>query len=97
MHRLSAEDKLEDGLAPILAGRGYEVWVGASRGQLYSNKHDRDGEWSLRERWDFSWAEMGYFDMPAMLEKIYDVTGKKAVVIGYSVGTPEALYGLATR
>ena len=80
-----------------MPGRGYEVWVGASRGQLYSNKHDRDGEWSLEERWNFGISEMGYYDMPAMLEKIYDVTGKKAVVMGYSMGTPEALIGMANR
>ena len=52
---------------------------------LYSNVHDRDGEWSLEERWDFSWAEMGVFDMPAQIEKVIEVTKKpKVTVIGYS-------------
>jgi len=48
-----------------LVDEGYDVWLGNNRGVLYSNVHDRDGEWSLEERWDFSWADMGVFDMPA--------------------------------
>lgn len=48
-----------------LVDYGYDVWMGNNRGVPYSNVHDRDGEWSLEERWDFNWADMGAFDMPA--------------------------------
>ena len=48
-----------------LVEEGYDVWMGNNRGVPYSNKHDRDGEWSLWERWNFSFAEMGIYDMPA--------------------------------
>ena len=40
---------------------------------------------------------MGYYDEPAMLKTIFEATGKKAVVMGYSVGTALAIYGMATR
>jgi len=68
-----------------LVDEGYDVWLGNNRGVPYSNVHDRDGEWSLEERWDFSWADMGVFDMPAQIEKVIEVTKKpKVTVIGYS-------------
>ena len=57
---------LEDKAWPLkLVDEGYDVWLGNNRGVSYSNKNDRDGEWSLEERWEFSWAEMGMYDMPA--------------------------------
>lgn len=69
-----------------LVDEGYEVWLGNDRGTFYSNRHTRDGKWaSLKERWDFSWAEMGYYDMPAVFDKIIEVSGKpKVTVIGWS-------------
>ena len=97
IHLLTAEGYLTEGLAPLLVDQGYEVWVGAARGQVYSNVHDRDGEWSLEERWDFDGTDMGYYDMTVMLKKMYEVTGKKAVIMGYSMGAYEALYGMAKR
>ena len=52
----------------------------------YSNKHDRDGEWSLRERWDFNLATMGEHDLAAMIEKAAEVSQKKVTVVGFSSG-----------
>ena len=72
-------------LAGSLANRGYDVWMGNNRGTLYSDKHRRDGEWSLKEKWNFSWAEMGLYDLPAEIDKIMEVTGKpKVTLLGYS-------------
>ena len=68
--------------------RGYDVWFGNNRGTPYSDTNRRDGEWSLKEKWDFSWAEMGLYDLPAEIDKILEVTRKpKVTLIGYSQGS----------
>ena len=72
------------------------MWIGNSRGTEYSNVNDRDGEWSLKERWNFSWAEMGTYDLPAIAEYMIEVTGKpKVTIMGYSQGNAQAFYALA--
>ena len=69
----------------LLVDRGYDVWMASNRGTTYSNVNDRDGQWSDKERWDFSYAEMGRYDQPANIRKIQEVTGKdKLTYIGYS-------------
>lgn len=42
------------------------------------------------EYWDFSWHEMGKYDVPAVVDYILDTTGRKDVMyIGHSQGTTE--------
>lgn len=78
--------------------RGYEVWLHNSRGVKYSNRHERDGEWSLKERWDFSWAEMGYYDLPVSIDHILNVTqAEKVTVAGHSQGTSQMWYAMSKR
>ena len=68
-----------------LVDQGYDVWMGNSRGTQYSNVNDRDGTWSDCERWNFSYAEMGEFDLPAFTDKILSVTEQpKLTYIGHS-------------
>ena len=68
-----------------LVDRGYDVWLGNNRGTRYSNLNEKDGQWTLEDRWDFSWAEMGAYDNPAIVNKILRVTGQeKVTLIGYS-------------
>ena len=78
--------------------QGYDVWFSNSRGAVYSNTNVRDGEWSLKERWDFSWATMGRYDLPAIIDEIIELTGhEKVTYIGYSQGTAQMYYALATN
>ena len=44
-----------------LAEQGYDVWLGNNRGTMYSNVHKNDGQpgWTLKDHWNFSWADMG--------------------------------------
>ena len=81
--------------------QGYDVWLGTNRGINVSNRHIRDeeleaGTWTYKERWDFSWADMGVRDVPAFIETIIAVTQKPTVTyIGYSQGSAQMYYGLA--
>ena len=80
-----------------LVEKGYDVWMANSRGTKYSNRNVRDGKWdSMDERWAFSWADMGLYDLPANLEKISEETGiEKVTIVGYSQGSAQTLYALA--
>ena len=69
-----------------LFDHGYDVWLGNNRGTRYSNVNPlfpKDSE----DKWDFSWAEMGEYDVPAMIDLILDQTKQKQVTyLGYSMG-----------
>ena len=81
-----------------LVDQGFDVWFGNSRGNLYSNLHVDDATQSLAEHWDFTWADMGAYDLPAAVDKIIEVTGKpKVTMMGYSQGSAQMFYGLATN
>ena len=85
-------------LGVALVDQGYDVWLGNSRGAPYSNKNIRDGEWSLKERWDFSWATMGQFDLPAVIDVILEQSNaEKVTYFGFSQGTASMYYALATN
>lgn len=78
----------KNGLAYILADNCYDVWVPNTRGNRYSRKHvfldpDKDMEY-----WNFSFDELGNFDVPSIIDYILNVTGEmKLFYIGHSQGT----------
>lgn len=61
--------------------------MGNARGNRYSRNHtslDPDE----REFWNFSWHEIGFYDLPAMLDYVLSETGfKKTTYFGHSQGT----------
>lgn len=74
-------------LSVALARAGYEVWVLTTRGVTYSRRHvtlDPDFDSSF---WDFSFHEIGYYDLPATIDYILTKTGAdKLSAIGHSLG-----------
>ena len=62
----------QDSLTPTplrLYDDGYDVWMANNRGTKYSQQHEfytiDDNDY-----WQFSFAEMGLYDVPANIEKI---------------------------
>ncbi len=73
----SADDYIINGedqsIGLILANLGYDVWLGNNRGNKYSlgaTKKMRD-----KKFWDFSFQEMGKYDVPATIKHIVETTG----------------------
>ncbi|CAH2096569.1 unnamed protein product [Euphydryas editha] len=75
-------------LAVALASRGYDIWFGNSRGNRYSRRHIRLDPDKDDEFWDFSFNEVGYYDIPALVDMILSETGAPSLTaIGHSQGT----------
>jgi pimeloyl-ACP methyl ester carboxylesterase len=87
----------EDKCIPfILANKGYDIWMGNNRG----NKHSRFHQ-SLKpdsdEFWEFSFNEMGLYDLPAFINHILKINkfSEKIIYIGHSQGTAQLFAGLS--
>lgn len=76
--------------AYLLADAGYDVWLGNARGSEPSRGHIRlpSTGWRQKQYWQFSWHEIGIYDLPAMIDFILSKTHRKQLnYIGYSQGT----------
>lgn len=77
----------DKGLAFILADHGYDVWLGNARGNTQSRKHTYLDP-SSKAFWDFSWHEIGQYDLPAIIDLAIAQTGHPKIhYIGHSQGT----------
>lgn len=84
-------------LAYLLSDNGYEVWLANVRGTRYSKQHTTLSQ-ELKEYWDFSWHEIGYYDLPAMIDYIINATNaNKLHYIGFSQGTTVYFVMTSTR
>lgn len=74
-------------LGYMLSDLGYDVWMGNARGNRYSNTHlTKDN--ATEDYWDFSWHEVGIYDLPAMIDYVLRETGQQRLhYIGHSQGT----------
>ncbi|XP_046666736.1 lipase 1-like [Homalodisca vitripennis] len=75
------------GACYLLADQGYDVWMGNPRGNIYSKAHETlhpdDPNF-----WNWTWDEMGRYDLPAVIGYILQVTGHQQILyIGHSMGT----------
>lgn len=84
-----------------MADLGYDVWMPNNRGTTFSRKHrtlDPDS-WSDGEKyWDFSFHELGYYDLSASIDYVLKTTGHNALYfIGHSEGTTQFFVLMSTR
>ncbi|XP_039443363.1 lipase 1-like [Culex pipiens pallens] len=85
------------GLAYLLADRGYDIWMGNARGTRYSRNHERLAVNSA-EFWDFTFHEIGFYDVPALIDFVLDRTGfSKLHYIGFSQGAMTSFIALTSR
>ncbi|KAL3265247.1 hypothetical protein HHI36_009461 [Cryptolaemus montrouzieri] len=90
---------VKNGLGYYLADNGYDVWLANCRGTVFSNKHvifncNKD----RRKYWDFSWHEIGYYDIPAFIDCVLEKTHfSKIFYIGHSQGTTVFMVLMSTR
>lgn len=78
----------KDSLGFRLAAQGFDVWVVNFRGNVYSRRHKTlDPDELIGEFWNFSFWEMGSFDLPAIMKMIINKSGKKKIqILGHSLG-----------
>ncbi|XP_050352929.1 lipase 3-like [Nymphalis io] len=77
----------ESGLAYLLAKEGYDVWMGNARGNKHSRRHAKLST-SESVFWDFTWHEIGFYDLPAMIDYALETSNSKTLIyIGHSQGT----------
>ncbi|XP_018058234.1 PREDICTED: lipase 3-like [Atta colombica] len=87
----------DKGLAFILANHGYDVWLGNFRGNTHSRAHVSLSP-SNSKFWNFSFHELGIYDVPAMILYITKMTSRPLhAYIGHSLGSTASYIMAAER
>ena len=85
-------------IAFVLANHNFDVWLSNSRGNKYCKVHDKYKEDSF-EFWQFSFHELGIYDIPAVIKYIRkeNKSGEKIIYFGHSQGTSLMFSGLVEK
>uniref|UniRef100_A0A182QAY7 Lipase n=1 Tax=Anopheles farauti TaxID=69004 RepID=A0A182QAY7_9DIPT len=76
----------ERSLSFIAADEGYDVWLGNVRGNTFSKEHEKLSS-KDREYWNFSFHEIGLYDLSAMVDYIRGNTSSDTIhYMGHSQG-----------
>lgn len=84
-------------LAYLLSDAGYDVWLMSARGTSFAMQHKR---WDSKTSkfWDFSWHEIGFYDVTRSIDFILAKTRKKSLrYVGHSQGTTAFIVAMTTR
>lgn len=78
-------------IALHLYDQGFDVWMGNNRGNYFSSSWNRSEPVATSDAfWNFSFADMGVFDVPANIDYILKHTGKPHLqYIAHSQGTTQ--------
>lgn len=69
-----------------MSENGYDCWLGNSRGNDFGKRHVNMTSDS-KKFWDFSWHEIGYYDVPTMFDFMLKKTrSTRGYYVGYSQG-----------
>ncbi len=91
---INDEDKAP---AFMLANRGYDVWLGNSRGNKHSRNHTKYNPDKNKEFWESTFQHMADYDLPAIFTYVNGVTKQKISYIGHSQGTMQMHIALSKR
>jgi len=82
----------------ILANNNFDVWLSNTRGNKYCKKHDKYNNNSF-EFWQFSFHDLGIYDIPAVIKYINKVnkSGEKIIYFGHSQGTSLMFSGIVEK
>lgn len=98
----SSEDWLllgpDKSLPYLLSDAGYDVWLANARGNCYSRGHVSVNT-NFRQFWNFTWQEVGEYDLPAILHYIRNATNTTQGInyVGHSMGATALLALLSTE
>ncbi|XP_055857317.1 lipase 3 [Episyrphus balteatus] len=91
---LSGRDR---SLGCMLHERGYDVWLPNARGTTYSKRHS-EFDSSMPDFWNFTWHEIGYYDLPSIIDHVTEQTGhEKMHYVAHSQGSTIFLVMLSER